>query len=64
MSKDGSLLAIHDDHGGISLFREATKHSEPINAAHPVESVIRLADDDRSLLVFDPNGVGTEYYFD
>lgn len=53
LSPDGSVVALHEEGGGISLYRAGTNQPTMVKGTLPSEFPIRFVDGGRSLLVCD-----------
>ena len=56
VSPDGSMVALHEEGGGISLYRARSGQPVAVKGALAAESPIRFVDGGRSLLVGDSSG--------
>lgn len=56
LSADGSIVALREEHGGISLYHVGSNQREAVKSALPTERPIRFTNGDRTLLVAYANG--------
>jgi serine/threonine protein kinase/Tol biopolymer transport system component len=56
LSPDGSILALREEHGGISIYHAGSHRPDALKSAIPSEVPIRFTNGSRTLLVADPNG--------
>jgi eukaryotic-like serine/threonine-protein kinase len=56
LSPDGSVIAMSEERGGISLYRAGSNQPEAVKSALPAEIPIRFANDGHTLLVANANG--------